>query len=547
MRAEGIVQDGDHVASAATGSEERVIIAPSAASVGADNQSPSLCFSYRHFHELAQNEHSRYGANAPQVAYLIEEVSDRRAYATTFKQLPESIFLKPDGFTADGDAAPTVVAVDRFDAVKLPNGKMAVRANANGVTMFARRRYHFSITVNDKVNEYTFYPLSPVNKSVPDFYGPMPLTTKFNNTEAGEKLAEFAKDNECIVESGDVVIRKEDIPVRAMMTRNPSQEGVMGKKGIEIYRECSDQYEAGLSKELTTLLRHSANVMHLQTLRAKERRQEEVDPDVRRGVFRDRLLRTELLHGSSYTLSQLFSYLLIYKGKIYHIASRYQDKPDNPALLDAEKEEIVAKTNAVKEAVELTGTHSAMFDLAHPLYQHVQILEALADQTEQVIENPLYANPQRVDNLGAARACHNTDMMVLERSLKWFALNVANSVCLENTKRKRFLDTKVDEYIYFFIAITFNNTKIRVTQEIDALEKNPQYAKASDLAGLIGTLVQLVNGVSPVRQEKVKILPDLQALSRPRLTLFQGSKRERGTPVNDESTQEERLQQSRPL
>lgn len=402
----------------------------------------SVTYHYPHFHALSQNEYSRYAKNSAHIGFVLEENGKRDCDSTTVFQYPTHCFEKPTGFTADGDLAPMVLPISQLVSVKLPNGEMGMQGFAGTEKMNARRRYHFTISADDEPSkEYTFYPMSPLGNA-PAFFGPMPLAKKFNDTEEGQALKQMPTKKK---ESDDLVVKNEDVPTRALQTtRTPDQKTVMGSSAVDFYRACIDQYRGGLSVELVQLMERAFAVMHLQTLAAKERKHEPIDPEVRSAAFRDRLIRPELLHRHSYTL--------------------------------------------------------------HPMNQ----------------------DPQTKDNLGAARLCHNTAMMILERTVRWFALHVPQSSSRLNCQFTMLLDTEVISHIYFVVMIAINNIHIQIKQEIDALEKNPQFVKASDLAGLVAVLAQLINHAQAASVDSVPILPHLSALTASAQTLFQPHrKRER--------------------
>ncbi|GEM_PF-4962455 len=111
--------------------------------------------------------------------------------------------------------------------------------------------------------------------------------------------------------------------------------------------------------------------------------------------------------------------------------------------------------------------------------------------------HPLTIDPQRADNLGAAEKRYNTEMMIGERTVQFFAFNVPQS---RNTIKCDFdmlLDSDVVDYIHFFVCIQLAGFTFKITQHIDCFQKEPQCVKASDLASLVGILFCLMHKQAP--------------------------------------------------
>jgi len=193
---------------------------------------------------------------------------------------------------------------------------------------------------------------------------------------------------------------------------------------------------------------------------------------------------------------------------------------------------------AVEEYLESSKKYKNIFsqDLHDILYQsgnviHLSTLRARMDKGELVSEqvrNAAYANrllrtewlhrhafvlhpkkidPQKKENLAAARACDNTRMMLLERVLKWFGLKdekSKNSICGEFDL---LLDTEIIEKITLIASCMLQGCQFQLRQEIDTLVKNPEIISASDLAGLIALLSFMVQSHKPQKKHIVKIEP----------------------------------------
>lgn len=116
-------------------------------------------------------------------------------------------------------------------------------------------------------------------------------------------------------------------------------------------------------------------------------------------------------------------------------------------------------------------------------------------------------DPQSEDNLGAARAKDNTRMLLLERLIKWIALNIPHTQNELFGYFDMLLDSEVIEHIDLNISSKLNGTTVDVHQKIDPLVLNPNTIRASDLAGLVGIITLLLQSKRPQLLETVTIKP----------------------------------------
>jgi hypothetical protein len=119
--------------------------------------------------------------------------------------------------------------------------------------------------------------------------------------------------------------------------------------------------------------------------------------------------------------------------------------------------------------------------------------------------HPVALDPQRPDNLGAAEKRYNTEMMIGERTLQFFALNVPQSRSKIKCDFEMLLDSDVIDMIHFVSCIKVAGFTFKITQHIDCFQKEPQCAKASDLASLIGILFCLIHKQAPRSVQSVVI------------------------------------------
>ncbi len=118
---------------------------------------------------------------------------------------------------------------------------------------------------------------------------------------------------------------------------------------------------------------------------------------------------------------------------------------------------------------------------------------------------PMNKEPQKPDNLGAARACINTRMILLEYLTRWFALNVPASKTSLNGRFDLLLDTNVIDEITLSSTISFKGAQCKLTQKIDALAIHPEHISGSDLAMAVTTVKMLLENASPLSKQTVKM------------------------------------------
>lgn len=111
--------------------------------------------------------------------------------------------------------------------------------------------------------------------------------------------------------------------------------------------------------------------------------------------------------------------------------------------------------------------------------------------------HPLEIDPQRADNLGAAEKRYNTEMMIAERTIQFFALNVPQSRSKIKCDFEMLLDSDVIDVIRFVSCIQVAGFTFKITQHIDCFQKEPQCVKASDLATMVGLLFCLIHKQAP--------------------------------------------------
>jgi hypothetical protein len=111
--------------------------------------------------------------------------------------------------------------------------------------------------------------------------------------------------------------------------------------------------------------------------------------------------------------------------------------------------------------------------------------------------HPMHKDPQYAGNLGAAEKRYNTEMMIGERAVQFFALNVPQSRSTIKCDFDMLLDSDVVDMIHFVACIRVADFTFKITLNIDAFQKEPQSVKASDLATLVGILFCFMHHKAP--------------------------------------------------
>jgi len=117
---------------------------------------------------------------------------------------------------------------------------------------------------------------------------------------------------------------------------------------------------------------------------------------------------------------------------------------------------------------------------------------------------PMHKDPQVEDNLGAAPKWTNTEMMILERIVKWFALNAPETYSEIKCKFEMLLDSELIEKINFQVTVHERDKFVKLMQEIDPFKKHHIFRKASDLAQATAITHSLLKENKPAMSQKVR-------------------------------------------
>jgi len=117
---------------------------------------------------------------------------------------------------------------------------------------------------------------------------------------------------------------------------------------------------------------------------------------------------------------------------------------------------------------------------------------------------PADQDPQRKDNLGAAGKWVNTEMMVLERIVKWFALN--RPAALESIKPRfeMLLDSELIKRVNFEVSIEEKDNIVKLLQDINPFKEWPVFRKATDLTQATAITYSMLNGIDPISVQPIK-------------------------------------------
>src|SRR3990167_175773 len=116
---------------------------------------------------------------------------------------------------------------------------------------------------------------------------------------------------------------------------------------------------------------------------------------------------------------------------------------------------------------------------------------------------PMSKNPQVKENLGAAGKWANTEMMVLERIAKWFAINRPESLVTIKPFFEMLLDSDLIKSINFQITVEEKGKFIRFLQTLDPFNQYPLFRKPTDLTQGTAVAFSLLNGIKPVSEQAV--------------------------------------------
>lgn len=402
----------------------------------------SLVFAYRRhavitpthqqFLDLCENKFARFAENPFVTNYILLQRDPKTTNIALAMEFSFDDIVKQTGWISqieshqheavDKDAwicVPTVSSSIQLKGFEDSKGDIVLHGQTKyGLNMVGRPLCDIEVThTHGPSQQYLFYSMSPDNRLSASMRIPRLQNSPDARQLRMEKGGRYKASDDLIIHNKEVLKRN------AIKKRTPDQNEVMDLRAVDEYRACANEYGKYFHPALTAILYYSAAIMHLSTLRAKQKRKEVISEEEKNIAHRDRLLRTEWLHLLSY------------------------------------------------------GLHS------------------------------MNKNPQCPENLGAARACDNTRMMLLEYAIKWFALHVPSSRSRISGRFDLLLDTDVIDTITLLMMLSVNGVQCKLMQKIDALAVNPEHIHASDLAGLITILTFLIQNVRPYSQQLIKIMP----------------------------------------
>lgn len=128
---------------------------------------------------------------------------------------------------------------------------------------------------------------------------------------------------------------------------------------------------------------------------------------------------------------------------------------------------------------------------------------------------PMSMDPQTKDNLGAGPKWANTQMMILERIIKWFALHSPESLLSIKPQFDMLLDSELIKHIDFKVKIQIKERFVELAQSIDPFLAYPMFPKASDLAQGTGITHSILHHHAPTSEQVVKRAPRMPTRNRP--------------------------------
>jgi S1-C subfamily serine protease len=163
------------------------------------------------------------------------------------------------------------------------------------------------------------------------------------------------------------------------------------------------------------------------------------------------------------------------------------------AFMESMTEELSPKAKEVLKRAVDAPLRNAFYSNYRPEWLHAEGFSL----------TPMSKNPQRKDNLGAAPKWANTEMMVLERLAKWFALNIPGAYVSIKPHFEMLLDSELIKNIKFEVTVKEKNRFIRFLQDIDPIIKYPLFRKPSDLAQSTAITHRILKGIKPISEQKV--------------------------------------------
>ena len=112
-------------------------------------------------------------------------------------------------------------------------------------------------------------------------------------------------------------------------------------------------------------------------------------------------------------------------------------------------------------------------------------------------------NPQVADNLGANPKWANTQMMILEKIAKWFAMNRPESRMHIKPLFEMLLDSDIIHKLYFEVDVNYNNDYLRMFMDIHPFKKWPLFPKAYDMAFTTYYAHEKLSHATPLSQQTV--------------------------------------------
>lgn len=132
-------------------------------------------------------------------------------------------------------------------------------------------------------------------------------------------------------------------------------------------------------------------------------------------------------------------------------------------------------------------------------------LHKIAHSLMPISDRPEY-NPQQKSNLGAAGKWANTEMMLLERIAKWFAVSEEDAKITLSSFFEMLLDSELIRSIHFEVTVEIDRRFIRFIQEIDVLKEYPTFRKTSDLAQMVAISDAIFHDKPPIRRDRVELI-----------------------------------------
>jgi S1-C subfamily serine protease len=427
---------------------------------------------------LSTNEYMRYLIDKPgrKIGYALLKRDDK-------KQESAYQFAIPQG---DEQNLPQLRPLHQFKVIQRYGQSRLEAATPDGTRMYGKRQVFLEAGEKGREAEaeamrLVMFSPSGVPGKEPFWGGAHKPTALFSgklNKEAKKELAQELKEIEKTVRGGfEMVVDHESVRIRdGIKTRNPDQNTVMGESAKDAYERFLEKYMDVLHPDMKARLKRA------------------IDAPLRDAFYSN--YRPEWLHIYGHGLYPMAYQLCLMTDDTELQPNKFYVRVVKGVLAYSV---ITPSGEQVKDVrTKVKAPNQPFTELMLETYQ--EELLKIAFKAGNVIE----MEPQRADNLAAAPKWANTEMMVLERILKWFALNRPESVLKLKSFFEMLLDSELVKEINFQVTVEEKERFVKFLQTIDPFDPYPLFRHASDMMFSTATAYNLLDNAEPVSVQQIQ-------------------------------------------